>query len=368
MDDVCIDDFFNDSLFGTDAALTEAIDIANVDKYNEGESEIEAFCSWEGTVFNINYPTKSSGWTRLLDDHSSPTKTSHGRWEYYDKTLFLISKHCSCLNCPFPIQFCENCENRDTWRKSCSTPTEVYYLFNPTNNVDDCIDLPLLVNKRVNLNDDQINKYLDIMPAPVFKVPVRKRIKRARSPDKVVLDNKLDELPAFKPSPCDDNEINARITDMQLFDGNRIHAVVLDLMKAIAQSKTCTREVEASLKHLMTLNTPGPLLFTTDLWGSCGKKTFIYLNNELIPWLLTCKRDIGFAFINARGLLHDLIFFDMLCESFLTTVHVISSNLNSICENGDMAFVVLVSGASPKDCLTIPPKRGMLMPVGLIEL
>ena len=49
-------------------------------------------------IYGLNYPTKASGWTRLED--TSSTKTSHGRWEYYDKTLFLISKHCSCLGCP----------------------------------------------------------------------------------------------------------------------------------------------------------------------------------------------------------------------------------------------------------------------------
>ena len=49
-----IGDFLRDEL-----DITEALDIANVDDmYNEGEREIEVFCSWEGTVFNINYPTK----------------------------------------------------------------------------------------------------------------------------------------------------------------------------------------------------------------------------------------------------------------------------------------------------------------------
>ena len=364
-----IDNLFDDDLFATDIALHEAVDMADIEKYNKGEHEIEVFCSWEGTVFKINYPTKSSGWTRLQSTESSPTKTSHGRWEYFDKTLFLISKHCSCLNCPFPIQNCESCENRETWRKSCETPTEVYYLFNPTSNVDDCLDLPLLVNKKVNINDDQINKYLDIMPAPVFKVPTRKRTRKtSKSPDKVVLDNKLDELPTVKPTECDYDEIISRLADMQLFDGKLVHKLVLHLLKSIEMARTHTDEIEASLIHLMKLNSPGPLLFSTDFWGNCGKKTFIYFNNELIPWLMTCKREIGFAFINARGLLHDLVFFDMLCESFLTTVHVISSNINNICESGDMAFVVLVSGQCPKECMTIPPKRGMLMPVGLIEL
>lgn len=357
-----ISDFLRDEL-----DIKEALDIANVDDiYNEGEREIEVFCSWEGTVFNINYPTKASGWTRLED--TSSTKTSHGRWEYYDKTLFLISKHCSCLGCPFPIQLCQNCDNRDRWRKSCETPTEVYYLFNPTSNVEDCIDLPLLVNKKINLNDYQINKYLDIMPAPLFKLPAKKaKNSKSCAPCKTV-DNRLDELSTIRPVECDFNEISGRLTHMQMFNGNTVHTLLLRMLREIVTARTCTNEVYNAVVQLMALNSPGPLLFETDIWGNCGRKTFIYLNNELIPWILSCKQEMGFAFVNARGLLHDLVFYDMLCESFLTTVHVISANIHSICESGELAFVVLVSGQSPKECLTIPPKRGMLMPVGFIEV
>lgn len=84
---------------------------------------IEVFCTFNGWIVRIEYPTQDNGWTYRADLGGH----SHHRWEY-NSVLILMARHSTCGRSVFPRELCRNCVMKTIWRRECIDPCNTFYL------------------------------------------------------------------------------------------------------------------------------------------------------------------------------------------------------------------------------------------------
>ena len=132
---------------------------------------IEAYVSWTDTVVEITYPSKNPAWLKRSDCGSH----SQHRWGLYNDQLQecvqAVVMHNSCLKATFnKEEICRNCEFRNVWRKTCTTPENIFYII-ALSDVKECENLfnPLIIShKQVASND--LDAYNKTVPKGAFQV------------------------------------------------------------------------------------------------------------------------------------------------------------------------------------------------------
>ena len=97
-------------------------------------------------------------------------------------------------------------------------------------------------------------------------------------------------------------------------------------------------------------------------------ESYLYINSAMVAWCAQCSGLIQVAFLNSRGVLQTLLTSDMLAFHYNATVHVLSRNIQLICESGEIAIAVLVysEAISSDACVTIAPYRAITVPIGIV--
>lgn len=325
--------------------------------------DIEAFCVWEGTIVCLAFPTQASGWNRLDDNDGNPT--SHNRWEYYDHSLMIVAKHRSCLKAPIPIQTCNNCAKRNVWRKVCETPVEVFYLFLLVDNPENAVDLPLLINRRIQISEEATTRFLEIMPSPVTK-------SKPKKVDTKPL--KLGAMPAVSASASKTTDTTTTIlpadpNDPTIIKITKMYKAMLDSLA----SATGAAQFEKWCQRIMSEHLNAPFAIEDDIFKTWHKlsnircHTYIYVNHAIIPWLLRLQSNVSYCFMNSRGLLDDLLNCDMLTLGFTSSIHVISDNITTVCKSGEYGIIMILDRPF-SGCATVPPYQLNAVPVGIVKM
>lgn len=345
-----------------DFELDDMLSSQNLSIMSSGD--IEAFCVWEGTIVHMAFPTQAIGWSRL--DASDGNPTSHNRWEYYDHSLMIVAKHRSCLKAPIPIQTCNNCAKRNVWRKVCETPVEVFYLFLLVDSPEAAIDLPLLINRRIQINEEATTRFLEIMPAALPKSKPKK------APTKIVIQ---DAIPAVQKS--EHKPFTSTTTELSAADSaDPIIIKVTNLYKSMLDNlpkATGSALFEKWCQRLIGEQLIAPFVIEDDIFQTWSKlshvtcQTYIYVNHAIIPWLLGIRASVTYAFMNSRGLLDDLLSYDMLTHNFNSSIHVISDNITTVCKQGEYGIIVILDNAF-SGCATVPPYQLNAVPVGIAKV
>ena len=75
---------------------------------------IEVFCTFNGWIVRIEYPSSQNGWTYRADLGGH----SQHRWEF-GNVMILMARHRTCGNAVFPGELCRNCVMKTVWRCEC---------------------------------------------------------------------------------------------------------------------------------------------------------------------------------------------------------------------------------------------------------
>ncbi len=78
---------------------------------------IEVFCTFNGWIVRIEYPTAQNGWTYRADLGGH----SQHRWEF-GNVMILMARHSTCGRAVFPRDLCRNCVMKTAWRRECIEP------------------------------------------------------------------------------------------------------------------------------------------------------------------------------------------------------------------------------------------------------
>ena len=132
---------------------------------------IEAYVSWTDTVVEITYPSKNPAWLKRSDCGSH----SQHRWGLYNDQLQecvqAVVMHNSCLKATFnKEEICRNCEFRNVWRKTCTTPENIFYII-ALSDVKECENLfnPLIISHKQVASED-LDSYNKTVPKGAFQV------------------------------------------------------------------------------------------------------------------------------------------------------------------------------------------------------
>lgn len=120
---------------------------------------IEVFCTFNGWLVRIDYPSIEQGWTYRpeLGGHSQH------RWDY-GNVMMLMARHSTCGRAVFPRNLCRNCVMKSVWRRECIEPCNTFYLL-AINAVQTCIDaLRPLIHEAVKASEVQSAAYFANAP------------------------------------------------------------------------------------------------------------------------------------------------------------------------------------------------------------
>lgn len=120
---------------------------------------IEVFCTFNGWIVRIEYPSVESGWTYRADMGGH----SQHRWEF-GNVMILLARHSTCGRSVFPRDICRNCVMKTIWRRECIDPCNTFYL-QAMHTVQSCIDaLRPLVYEASEATETQVALYLQHAP------------------------------------------------------------------------------------------------------------------------------------------------------------------------------------------------------------
>ena len=129
---------------------------------------IEVFCTFNGWIVRIEYPTTQNGWTYRADLGGH----SQHRWEF-GNVMILMARHSTCGRAVFPRSLCRNCVMKTVWRRECIEPCNTFYL-QGIHTVQVCIDaLRPLVHDAIAASEVEAAAYLAHAPKPSV---ARKRV------------------------------------------------------------------------------------------------------------------------------------------------------------------------------------------------
>jgi hypothetical protein len=134
---------------------------------------IEVFCTFNGWIVRIEYPSEENGWCYRADlgGHSSH------RWDF-SNVMILMARHSTCGRSVFPREMCRNCVMKQIWRTACIDPCNTFYL-QAMHTVQACIDaLRPIIYEASEATENQSSLYL--LNAPKTTVS-RKRVSDAES-------------------------------------------------------------------------------------------------------------------------------------------------------------------------------------------
>ena len=122
---------------------------------------IEVFCTFNGWIVRIEYPTPQNGWTYRADLGGH----SQHRWEF-GNIMILMARHSTCGRAVFPRDLCRNCVMKTVWRRECIEPCNTFYL-QAMHTVQTCIDaLRPLVHDAIAASEVKAAVYLAHAPKP----------------------------------------------------------------------------------------------------------------------------------------------------------------------------------------------------------
>ena len=84
---------------------------------------IEVFCTFNGWIVRIEYPSQQNGWTYRADLGGH----SQHHWEY-GNIMILMARHSTDGRAVFPRELCRNCVMKTVWRRECIEPCNTFYL------------------------------------------------------------------------------------------------------------------------------------------------------------------------------------------------------------------------------------------------
>lgn len=120
---------------------------------------IEVFCTFNGWLVRIEYPSVENGWSYRADMGGH----SMHRWEY-GNVMILMARHSTCGRAVFPRDICRNCVMKAIWRRECIDPCNTFYL-QAMNTVQACIDaLRPLVYEASEASEAQVSLFLQNVP------------------------------------------------------------------------------------------------------------------------------------------------------------------------------------------------------------
>lgn len=120
---------------------------------------IEVFCTFNGWIVRLEYPSNDNGWSYRADLGGH----SQHRWEY-GNVLILMARHSTCGRAVFPRELCRNCVMKTVWRRECIDPCNTFYL-QAMNTVQAAIDvLRPLVYEATEATDTQVAQYMKCAP------------------------------------------------------------------------------------------------------------------------------------------------------------------------------------------------------------
>ena len=124
----------------------------------EGDVTITAFVVWNRNSVVISSPMHTS-LTHLGWAFSNEMKC----W-VLNNTIYLVSKHQTCLKSRAPGLWCDACNNRRAWRSKCQTPNDLYFLL-PSNTTRVCNSiLRPIVQETTELSAELLKGYLKKLP------------------------------------------------------------------------------------------------------------------------------------------------------------------------------------------------------------
>lgn len=134
---------------------------------------IEVFCTFNGWIVRIEYPSEENGWSYRADLGGHSTH----RWDF-SNVMILMARHSTCGRSVFPREMCRNCVMKQIWRTACIDPCNTFYL-QAMHTVQACIDaLRPIVYEASEATENQASLYL--LNAPKTTVS-RKRVSDAES-------------------------------------------------------------------------------------------------------------------------------------------------------------------------------------------
>ena len=170
----------SDELVGVDTdalALRSDSKLSQTSTLAADELRIQAFCTFNGWIVTIAYPSESVGWIYRADMGGH----SQHRWEYAD-ALILTARHSTCIRAMIPKPTCRNCIMKTVWRRECIDPCNTFYI-QPMSNVAICVDaLQPLVIAAVQATAVEATQYMKHAPK---LSSMRKRV-AADSDDKII--------------------------------------------------------------------------------------------------------------------------------------------------------------------------------------
>ncbi len=126
---------------------------------------VTVFVEWANVLVELEYPSDTNSFWTLRTDCGSH---SQHRWSAFDaagqEVMQLVVKHCSCVKALIMQPMCRNCQNRDTWRRPCDTPQNVFFVLPVANDVTAAALLEPMILKRIHLSQEMMQGYQAFKP------------------------------------------------------------------------------------------------------------------------------------------------------------------------------------------------------------
>lgn len=137
---------------------------------------IKAYVDFKDDFVEMIYPTTNSVWKKRLDCGSY----SQHRWSYYGNKseIQFVVKHNTCLTTSFPQNMCNKCRNK-SWRASCITPSNLFYIISIGDAFECSQLLQPFVLQYLSGDTNDILAYKKKLPKPVLHV--KETLKRKRN-------------------------------------------------------------------------------------------------------------------------------------------------------------------------------------------
>ena len=377
MDDEEMQEFTENELFSECFDEIDGIDECDIenllDKTLVDTGTIEAFCVWDGSVVIMSFPTSATGWERI---HSNSVgKTSQIRWRYYDNSLQIVCKHRSCIGTPRPTNMCENCKMRDKWRKGCTTPHEIFFIFH-----NDQLPawFPLLIQRKITIPEEIITRYLEILPSPIVKTTSPNKCRKTTTKsttDEILINPSISRQHTQSHCTKIEESLNAeKYKSIQNFYSRIVEGIQ---NQRIQKTKDIEGMTVALTRNFLQIELSNSILLKTSAFDSflsdiAKYESFIYINTSFFTWLLQKIHNemhstirIGFE---KGDQINDLLSTDMIPAIYNSSVKVLSKKLSTLCKSGENALISIICGECEGDCLTIGPHRESTMPIGIVKI
>ena len=151
-----------------DAFVDNTIDSAICSLTEKDDNDrvcVSVFVEWANVLVEIDYPSDTNSFWTMRSDCGSH---SQHRWSSFDgagqEVMQLVVKHCSCVKALIMQPMCRNCQNRDTWRRQCDTPQNVFFVLAVGDEVEAAALLEPMILKRTHISQELVQSYQAFKP------------------------------------------------------------------------------------------------------------------------------------------------------------------------------------------------------------